>query len=132
LNLNRLKAQSWRTDLNHQGRTVLCRLLDAILKVFKRYSFIQLSGNPEFRRYLAPSIVCIFLEEAWTAFPALAAAYAALSFYHHIDHKIILNVGAFMIFLSFALMLLIGMAATALKSAQLFPPGDDLELADLK
>ena len=89
MNLNWLKTLCRRTNMDHLGRTVFCRLLRALLLILKSHSFILLPCDPKFRSYLTVSVLCILDKEIWAGFPALAAAYAALSIYYYIDHKII-------------------------------------------
>ena len=73
----------------HLRGTALSRLLDALLKILKSHALIQLTGDPELRSHLTPSVLGILLEETRTSIPALAAAYATLSLYCYSDHEIV-------------------------------------------
>jgi len=75
--------------MHHLRRTVFSRLLHALLDILKSYTLVQFSRYSELLCYLAPSVLCILLEEFGTGIPALAAAYAAISIYYYVDHKII-------------------------------------------
>jgi hypothetical protein len=87
--LNRIKAHGRRAYMNGLGRTLLCRMLCALLLILKSHAFIQLSCDSELRGQLATLIICILLKEIRAGISELAAAYAALSIYCDVDHKII-------------------------------------------
>jgi len=73
----------------HLRRTAFSRLLYALLDILESHALVQFSCYSELLYYLAPSVLCILLEEIGTGIPALAAAYAAISIYNYVNHKII-------------------------------------------
>ncbi len=74
--------------MDHLGRTVLYRPFYALLQILESHALIQLSCYPELRGHLTPFILRILLKEIGAGIPALATAYAALSIYYYVDHKI--------------------------------------------
>lgn len=73
--------------MNYLSRAIICSFLNAFLKHLENHALIKLSRSPELGCHLAPSIFCILSKEIRTVFPALAAAYAALSIYYYINHQ---------------------------------------------
>ena len=73
----------------HLHRTAISRLLHALLDILESRALIQFSCYSELLCYLAPSVLCILLEEIGTGIPALVTAYAAILIYNYVDHKII-------------------------------------------
>ena len=72
------------------GRDSLLPPFHAFLLIFESHAFILLACDPKLRSYLTLSVLCILNKEIRAGFPALATAYAALSIYYYVDHKIIL------------------------------------------
>ncbi len=72
--------------MDYLGRAIIYNFLNTFLKLLESYTFVQLSCYSKLIRYLAPSILCILRKEIRTGFPALTAAYAALSINYYINH----------------------------------------------
>ena len=73
--------------MDYLSRAIICSFLNAFLKLLENHALVQLSRNPELSCHLAPSILYILNKEIRAGFPALAAAYAALSIYYYINHE---------------------------------------------
>lgn len=74
-----IESHGGRAHADHLSRTLLCRLLGAILLILKSDALIQLPGDAVLLGDLAFAILFALNEEIGAVSPALTAAYAAIS-----------------------------------------------------